>query len=63
MALVEEPELAALIRAFAGNKLGQALPAPAWLQATWQKLKDLFRLLGLGELKRGNFRSLSALWS
>ena len=47
VALVEEPELGALIRRFAGNKLGQALPAPTWLQAVWQKLKALFRLLGL----------------
>ena len=47
LALVEEPELAALIRAFAGDQLGQALPAPAWSQAIWQRLKALFRLLGL----------------
>lgn len=47
LALVEEPELAALIRRFAGDQLGQALPAPAWSQAIWQKLKALLRLLGL----------------
>jgi 8-oxo-dGTP pyrophosphatase MutT (NUDIX family) len=46
-ALVEEPELAALIRTFAGDQLGQALPAPTWSQAVWQKLKALLRLLGL----------------
>jgi 8-oxo-dGTP pyrophosphatase MutT (NUDIX family) len=47
VALVEEPELAALIRTFAGEKLGQALPAPTWLMAICQRLKALFRLLGL----------------
>ena len=47
LALVEEPELAALIRAFAGDQLGRALPAPTGSQAIWQKLKALFRLLGL----------------
>lgn len=47
VALVEEPELAALIRTFAGDKLGQALPAPTGSQAIWQRLKALFRLLGL----------------
>ncbi len=47
LALVEEPELAALIRAFAGEHLGQALPAPTGSQAIWQKLKALLRLLGL----------------
>ncbi len=45
--LVEEPELAALIRAFAGDQSGQALPAPTYSQAIWQKLKALLRLLGL----------------
>jgi 8-oxo-dGTP pyrophosphatase MutT (NUDIX family) len=45
--LVEEPELAALIRTFAGEHLGQALPAPTYSQAIWQKLKALLRLLGL----------------
>lgn len=47
LALVEEPELAALIRTFAGNQLGQALPAPTYSHAIWQKLKALLRLLGL----------------
>ena len=47
VALVEEPELAALIRTFAGDQLGQALPAPTASQAIWQKLKALLRLLGL----------------
>ena len=46
-ARVEEPELAALIREFAGDQLGQALPAPTCSQAIWQKLKALLRLLGL----------------
>lgn len=46
-ARVEEPELAALIRTFAGDQLGQALPALTWSQAIWQKLKALLRLLGL----------------
>ncbi len=44
---VDEPELAVLIRAFAGDRLGQALPGPTWPQAIWQKLKVLLRLLGL----------------
>jgi 8-oxo-dGTP pyrophosphatase MutT (NUDIX family) len=44
---VDEPELALLIRAFAGDRLGQALPGPTWSQAIWQKLKVLLRLLGL----------------
>ena len=47
LTLVEEPELAALIRTFAGDQLGQALSAPTWTQAIWQRLKALFRLLGL----------------
>ena len=47
LALVEEPELAALIRRFAGDKSGLALPAPTWSQAIWHRLKALFRLLGL----------------
>ncbi|MDO8354642.1 MAG: hypothetical protein Q7T14_14385, partial [Aestuariivirga sp.] len=47
LALVEEPELAALIRRFAGDQLGQALPAPTGYQAIWQQLKTLLRLLGL----------------
>ena len=47
LALVEEPELAALIRTFAGDQLGQALPAPTYSQAIWQRLKALLRLLGL----------------
>lgn len=46
-ALVEEPELAALIRTFAGEHLGHALPAATCSQAIWQKLKALLRLLGL----------------
>jgi 8-oxo-dGTP pyrophosphatase MutT (NUDIX family) len=44
---VDEPELAVLIRTFAGDRLGQALPGPTWSQAIWQKLKALLRLLGL----------------
>lgn len=44
---VDEPELAVLIRTFAGDQLGQALPAPTWAQAIWQMLKALLRLLGL----------------
>jgi 8-oxo-dGTP pyrophosphatase MutT (NUDIX family) len=47
VALVEEPELAALIRTFAGDRLGQALPAPTCSQAIWQQVKALLRLLGL----------------
>ncbi len=47
LVLVEEPELAALIRTFAGERLGQALPAPTRSQAIWQKLKALLRLLDL----------------
>ena len=47
LALVEEPELAALIRTFAGDQLGQALPAPTCSQAIWQQVKALLRLLGL----------------
>lgn len=47
LALVEEPELAALIRTFARDQLGQALPAATFSQAIWQWLKALFRLLGL----------------
>lgn len=47
LTLVEEPELAVLIRAFAGDQLGQALPAPTYSQAIWQRLKALLRLLGL----------------
>ena len=46
-ALVEEPELAALIRTFAGDQLGQALPSPTYSQAIWQQVKALLRLLGL----------------
>jgi 8-oxo-dGTP pyrophosphatase MutT (NUDIX family) len=46
-AQVNEPELAALIRTFAGDQLGQALPTPTCSQAIWQKLKALLRLLGL----------------
>ena len=44
---VNEPALAALIRAFAGDQLGQELPAPTWSQAIWRKLRALLRLLGL----------------
>ena len=47
VSLVEEPELAALIRTFAGDQLGQALPAPTCFQAIWQQAKALLRLLGL----------------
>jgi 8-oxo-dGTP pyrophosphatase MutT (NUDIX family) len=46
-ALVHEPQLAALIRTFAGDLLGQALPTPTSSQAIWQTLKALLRLLGL----------------
>jgi 8-oxo-dGTP pyrophosphatase MutT (NUDIX family) len=44
---VDEPELAILIRTFAGDRLGQALPAPTWTQAIWQQVKAVLRLLGL----------------
>ncbi|MGB9144093.1 MAG: NUDIX hydrolase [Aestuariivirga sp.] len=47
VALVNEPELAALIATFAGDQLGQALPGPTWPQAIGRKLKALLRLLGL----------------
>ncbi len=47
LALVEEPELAALIRTFAGEHLGQALPAATCSQAIGQRLKALLRLVGL----------------
>lgn len=47
VAIVEEPELAALIRTFAGDQLGQALPTPTRSQAIWQQLKALLRFLGL----------------
>ncbi|MEQ1521264.1 MAG: NUDIX hydrolase [Aestuariivirga sp.] len=46
-ARVEEPGLAALIRVFAGDRLGQALPAPTCPQQIWQRLKALLRLMGL----------------
>jgi len=46
-ARVNEPELAAIIRTFAGDQLGQALPTPTSSQAIWQTLKALLRLLGL----------------
>jgi 8-oxo-dGTP pyrophosphatase MutT (NUDIX family) len=46
-AQVNEPELAALIRTFAGGQLGQVLPSPTWSQAIWQMLKALLQLLGL----------------
>jgi 8-oxo-dGTP pyrophosphatase MutT (NUDIX family) len=44
---VNEPELAILIRTFAGDQLEQALPTPTSSQAIWQTLKALLRLLGL----------------
>ena len=44
---VNEPELAILIRTFAGDQLGQALPAQTYSQVIWQKLNGLLRLLGL----------------
>jgi 8-oxo-dGTP pyrophosphatase MutT (NUDIX family) len=44
---VNEPELAILIRAFAGDHLGQALPPPTYFEAIWQALKALLRLLRL----------------
>ena len=44
---VEERELAILIRTFAGDRLGQALPALTCSQVIWQQVKALLRLLGL----------------
>ena len=44
---VHEPELAALILAFAGDLSEQALPTPAFPQVIWRKLKALLRPLGL----------------
>jgi 8-oxo-dGTP pyrophosphatase MutT (NUDIX family) len=44
---VNEPELAIVIRTFARDQLGQAVPAPTYSQAIWQMLKALLRLLGL----------------
>lgn len=44
---VNEPGLAILIRTFAGDQLGQALPAPTYFEAIWQTLKALLRILGL----------------
>jgi 8-oxo-dGTP pyrophosphatase MutT (NUDIX family) len=44
---VHEPELAALIRTYAADQLGQELPTPTCSQAIWQKLRALLRLLGL----------------
>ena len=44
---VNEPELAILIRTFAGDQLGQALPAPTFPQQIWEKLKVFLRILGL----------------
>ena len=46
-ARVDEPALAALIRTFAGDRLGKALPAPTRSQQIWQRLKAVLRLLGL----------------
>ena len=43
---VNEPELAILIRTFAGEQLGQALPAPTYFEAICQTLKALLRLCG-----------------
>lgn len=45
--LVHEPQLAALMLAFAGEQSGQALPGPTWTQTLWRKLKAGLRLLGL----------------
>lgn len=39
--LVDEPQLAALIRRFAGDRSGRATPTPTYLQAAWQRLKAL----------------------
>ncbi|MBC8037888.1 MAG: NUDIX hydrolase [Rhizobiales bacterium] len=47
LARVDEPELAALVRTFAGDQLGQAPPAPTCSQAIWQRLKALLRIVGL----------------
>lgn len=44
---VDEPGLAVLIRTFAGDRMGQALPEPTWSQAIWQQLRILLRFLGL----------------
>jgi 8-oxo-dGTP pyrophosphatase MutT (NUDIX family) len=44
---VNEPELAILIRTFAADQLGQALPAPTYFEAIWQTFKTLLRLLRL----------------
>ena len=44
---VNEPELAILIRTFAGDQRGQAPPAPAFSRAIWEKLIALLRLVGL----------------
>jgi hypothetical protein len=44
---VNEPELAILIRTFAADQLGQALPAPTYFEAIWQTINTLLRLLRL----------------
>ncbi len=45
--LVDEPELAAIIRGFAEGQLGQALPTPTYLQAAWQRLRAWLRRAGV----------------
>ena len=44
---VNEPELAIIIRTFAGDQLGQALRGPTFLDAISAKLKVFLRILGL----------------
>jgi 8-oxo-dGTP pyrophosphatase MutT (NUDIX family) len=44
---VKEPELAILIRAFAGDQSGQALPPPTYFEVIWQVLNASLRLLRL----------------
>jgi 8-oxo-dGTP pyrophosphatase MutT (NUDIX family) len=39
--LVDEPQLAALIRGFAGDQSERVLPTLTYLQAAWQRLKAL----------------------
>jgi 8-oxo-dGTP pyrophosphatase MutT (NUDIX family) len=45
--LVNEPELAEIIRAVAAGLSGHALPAPTYPQAIWRLLTRALRLLGL----------------
>jgi hypothetical protein len=39
--LVDEPQLAALIRGFVGDQSERVSPIPTYLQAVWQRLKVL----------------------